>query len=231
MCSGKASLPMLQIEMMDLVGADEMSDAAEAFDLLEQALRWLDRRPDPKITVVKSNDHGARRMGETVKAHHLAFREPDRITDLFKSHPRMHTRPRQMQHSISIVFAVGTVISHRPPRRSRRALLTHRAPTSGRTSNAERFGRAQRPAHIRHSGRRSSPAQCPDCGRLTAVSLGPGPSLHALGWKLPSIVWSLFRYYGPGRLFTRVHLQRTAFGLPEPAPTEVGISLIAVACC
>ena len=110
MRSGKASLPILQIEMMDLVGADEMSDAAEAFDLLEQALRWLDRRPDPKITVVESDDHGARRMGETVKAHHLAFREPDRITDLFKSHPRMHTRPRQMQHSISIVVAVGHLL-------------------------------------------------------------------------------------------------------------------------
>jgi hypothetical protein len=131
MPSGKASLPILQIEMMDLVGADEMSDAAEAFDLLEQALRWLDRRSDPKITVVEPNDHGARRMGETEKVHHLAFRDPDRITDLFKSHPMMYTRRRQMQHSISVVFAVGTRISPRPPHRSRRALLTHRAPPSG----------------------------------------------------------------------------------------------------
>jgi hypothetical protein len=30
------------------------------------------------------------------------------------------------------MVAVGTVIAHRPPHRSRRALLTHRAPTSGR---------------------------------------------------------------------------------------------------
>ncbi len=119
------------------------------------------------------------------------------------------------------MFAVGMAVSRHPPRRSRRALLTHRAPPSGRTSNAERFGRAQRLAHNRQSDRRSSPALCPDCGRLMAVPLGPGPSLHILRQKSPSIVRTLLRYYGPVRLLTHVHVQRTACGLPEPARTEI----------
>src|SRR4249920_155465 len=34
------------------------------------------------------------------------------------------------------MVAVGTLITERPPHRSRRALLTHRAPPSGRTSEA-----------------------------------------------------------------------------------------------
>ncbi len=117
--------------------------------------------------------------------------------------------------------AVGKRVAPLPPRRSRRALLTHRAPPSGRTSDGERFGRAHRPAHNRQPDRRSSPALCPDCGRLTAVPLGPGPSLHVLRRKLPSFVRSLLRYYGPVRLLTRVHVQRTALHLPEPARTEV----------
>ncbi len=117
--------------------------------------------------------------------------------------------------------AVGKRVAPLPPRRSRRALLTHRAPPSGRTPHGERFGRAHRPAHNRQSGRRSSPALCPDCGRLTAVPLGPGPSLHVLRRKSPSIVRSLLLYYGPVRLLTHVQVQRTACGLPEPARTEV----------
>ncbi len=41
---------------------------------------------------------------------------------------------------------VGKRVSPLPPRRSRRALLTHRAPPSGQTSDGERFGRAHRAA-------------------------------------------------------------------------------------
>ena len=41
--------------------------------------------------------------------------------------------------------AVGTRISPRPPHRSRRALLTHRAPPSGQTSCDERFSHVRRP--------------------------------------------------------------------------------------
>src|SRR5216683_159242 len=40
------------------------------------------------------------------------------------------------------MVAVGTRISPRPPHRSRRALLTHRAPPSGQTSCDERFSHA-----------------------------------------------------------------------------------------
>ena len=125
---------------------------------------------------------------------------------------------RELQ--ISATVAVGMPVARHPPHRSRRALLTHRAPPSGQTSNAERFGRARRLAHNRQSDRRSSPALCPDCGRPTVVSLGPGPSLHVLRRELPPIVRTLLRYYGPARLLTRVHVRRTACGLPEPARTE-----------
>ncbi len=119
------------------------------------------------------------------------------------------------------MFAVGMPVTRHPPHRSRRALLTHRAPPSGRTSDGERFGGAHRPAHNRQSDRRRYPALCPDRGRLTAIPLGPGPSLHVLRRKSPSIVRTLLRYYGPVRLLTHVHVQRTAYGLPEPARTEV----------
>jgi hypothetical protein len=97
------------------------------------------------------------------------------------------------------------------------------APGSYLGSDVRRYAGkpAHRPAQNRHSDRRSSPALSPGCGRLTAVPLGPGPFLHVLRRKLPSIVRSLLRYYGRVRLLTRVHVQRAAFGLPEPAPTEV----------
>ncbi len=42
------------------------------------------------------------------------------------------------------MVAVGTLIAERPPHRSRRALLTHRAPPSGRTFGEEHCRRALR---------------------------------------------------------------------------------------
>src|SRR5260221_10703480 len=68
--------------------------------------------------------------------------------------------------------AVGTRISPRPPHRSRRALLTHRAPPSGQTSCDERFSHVRRPTRSHYSDRRGISAQCPNRGRLTAVPLG-----------------------------------------------------------
>src|SRR6266436_5062400 len=70
------------------------------------------------------------------------------------------------------MVAVGTLITERPPHRSRRALLTHRAPPSGRTWGDTRFEPACAPAHSRQSDRRGSSAQCPNHGRLSAVPLG-----------------------------------------------------------
>ncbi len=67
---------------------------------------------------------------------------------------------------------VGTAVASRPPYRSRRALLTHRAPPSGQTSCDERFSHARRPTRSHHSDRRGISAQCPNRGRLTAVPLG-----------------------------------------------------------
>src|SRR6266545_1721855 len=58
-----------------------------------------------------------------------------------------------------------------PPHRSRRALLTRRAPSSGRTSAARGFETACSPADSRQSNRRGISAQCPNHGRLSAVPL------------------------------------------------------------
>ncbi len=74
--------------------------------------------------------------------------------------------------TIGFMVAVGTRIAPRPPHRSRRALLTHRAPPSGRTWGDTRFEPARAPAHSRQSDRRGSSAQCPNHGRLSAVPLG-----------------------------------------------------------
>jgi hypothetical protein len=71
-----------------------------------------------------------------------------------------------------LMVAVGTRISPRPPHRSRRALLTHRAPPSGQTSCDGRFNNARRPTRSHYSDRRGISAQCPNRGRLTAVPLG-----------------------------------------------------------
>jgi hypothetical protein len=71
--------------------------------------------------------------------------------------------------------------------RSRRALLTHRAPPSGQTSCDERFSYARRPTRSHYSDRRGISAQCPNRGRLTAVPLGCGPSLHDFRRELPPV--------------------------------------------
>ena len=80
-----------------------------------------------------------------------------------------HSLDRCNAHS---TVAVGTLIAERPPHRSRRALLTHRAPPSGQTFGEERFDAlgARRTASIRIDVVTS--AQCPNHGRLSAVSLG-----------------------------------------------------------
>src|SRR5712671_736030 len=120
------------------------------------------------------------------------------------------------------MVAVGTLITERPPHRSRRALLTHRALPSGQTSAAHGFETACAPAHSRQSDRRGISAQCPNHGRLSAVPLGGGPSLHDLRRKLPSFVRSLPRYYGLIRLLIRVHTRRTAIAFPSRPGTSPG---------
>ena len=66
------------------------------------------------------------------------------------------------------MFAVGTLITERPPHRSRRALLTHRAPPLAR-SGYDALD-ARRTASMRIDVVAS--AQRPNHGRLSAVSLG-----------------------------------------------------------
>ena len=84
------------------------------------------------------------------------------------------------------MVTVGTAVASRPPYRSRRALLTHRAPPSGQTSCAERFSVARRPTRSHYPDRRGISAQCPNRGRLTAVPLGEAlPSTTSAGSCLP----------------------------------------------
>src|SRR6266853_1095816 len=70
---------------------------------------------------------------------------------------------------------------------------------------------SRRLAHGCQSVRRGIPAQCPGRGRLTAVPLGRGPSLHGLRRGKALVVRSLHRYYSLVRLLIRVHAHRSAF--------------------
>src|SRR5580765_775139 len=65
-------------------------------------------------------------------------------------------------------------------------------------------------AHGCQSVRRGIPAQCPGRGRLTAVPLGRGPSLHGLRRGNALIVRPLHRYNSLVRLLIRVHAHRSA---------------------
>jgi hypothetical protein len=60
----------------------------------------------------------------------------------------------------------------------------------------------------------------PRHGRLSAVSLGRGPSLHDLHRKLPSFVRSFGRYYDLIRLLIRVHARRIACDFPSRPGTS-----------
>jgi hypothetical protein len=61
---------------------------------------------------------------------------------------------RHLVFGLAATVGVGTRIAPRPPHRSRRTLLTHRAPPSGRTSIGTRLEAARDPAHSRQSERR-----------------------------------------------------------------------------
>src|SRR5216683_5908335 len=70
---------------------------------------------------------------------------------------------------------------------------------------------SRRLAHGDKPVRRGIPAQCPGRGRLTAVPLGRGPSLHGLRRGNALIVRPLHRYNSLVRLLIRVHAHRSAF--------------------
>src|ERR1700674_5834824 len=74
-----------------------------------------------------------------------------------------------------------------------------------------RLALSRRLAHGCQPVRRGIPAQCPGRGRLTAVPLGRGPSLHGLRRGNALIVRPLHRYYSLVRLLIRVHAHRSAF--------------------
>ena len=75
------------------------------------------------------------------------------------------------------MVAVGTRIAPRPPHRSRRALLTHRAPPSGRTSAASGLN----PSAVRRTAANRIDVATRLCVRTTAVC-----QLFPLGEALPS---------------------------------------------
>lgn len=65
-------------------------------------------------------------------------------------------------------------------------------------------------AHGNKPVRRGFPALCPGRGRLAAVPLGRGPSLHGLRKGRALIVRPLHRYYSLVRLLIPVHAHRSA---------------------
>src|SRR5258705_2786437 len=86
---------------------------------------------------------------------------------------------------------------------------------------------SRRLAHGCQSVRRGIPAQCPGRGRLTAVPLGRGPSLHGLRGGQALFVRPLLGYYDPARILIRVHVHCSAVafmnrpGLPVRAPMKL----------
>src|SRR5580658_6650732 len=74
-----------------------------------------------------------------------------------------------------------------------------------------RLALSRRLAHGCQSVRRGIPALCPGRGRLTAVPLGRGPSLHGLRRGNTLLVRPLHQYYSLVRLLIRVHAHRSAF--------------------
>jgi len=76
---------------------------------------------------------------------------------------------------------------------------------------------SRRSAHGDKPVRRGVPAQCPGRGRLAAVSLGRGPSLHGLRRGRALFVRLLHRSYSLVRLLIRVHAHRSAVAFMKPA--------------
>jgi hypothetical protein len=87
-----------------------------------------------------------------------------------------------------------------PPHRSARARLTHRAPPRVRRRATNDLV-SSRPTRSHHSDRRGISAQCSNRGRLTAVPLGWGPSLHDFRRELPNT--PILEHFDPRRLHRR----------------------------
>ncbi len=91
--------------------------------------------------------------------------------------PARRHRPIISDHlGNSRMVTVGKRVTLLPPRRSRRALLTHRAPPSGRALSGMDPLFARRT--VANQIDAATPALCPDRGCPTAVSLRPGPFRH-----------------------------------------------------
>src|SRR5215467_14117860 len=79
------------------------------------------------------------------------------------------------------------------------------------------LAQSRRSAHGDEPVRRGAPAQCPGRGRLAAVPLGRGPSLHGLRRGNALVVRPLHRYNSLVRLLIRVHAHRSAFAFMSRA--------------
>jgi hypothetical protein len=81
---GIGRLPLREVEMVDLVGADEMRDPTQTVHPGLEFVDELDGRPDPKVAIVEACDHRARWIGSAVKANDLALGQPKRIGNLLE---------------------------------------------------------------------------------------------------------------------------------------------------
>ena len=107
------------------------------------------------------------------------------------------------------MVGVGTVVAHRPLRRSGRAALPHPALVSGadavpRTDSAYLSPRL---VHI-------TPALCPVCAELAQVPLAQAPSLRLFRGRTARVVQRLRRYSGPVRLPGAVQRRRASLDFP-----------------
>jgi hypothetical protein len=121
------------------------------------------------LPLIKNFDEITFQLGFSAEGH-IVFVAKAGIKTTISAKFKRKSKPAEKHEHVGV--AVGTRISPRPPHRSRRALLTHRAPPSGQTSAPTRFETGCAPAHSRQSDRRGISAQCPNHGRLSAVSLG-----------------------------------------------------------
>jgi hypothetical protein len=138
-----------------------------------------------------------------------------------------HTRGMRSSDPLACRVAVGTEVTSRPPRRSRRAAFPHRAPT-GLLSKVKRNRRSGLGQPIQFqsvgSGRRGHAVSGAVSGACVGrcPSFDRPPSLHALrhhpvGWRCSR----LHRYSAAVRLLLSSEPARS-FELPDPARDRLG---------
>ena len=96
-----SGLPILQVEMVNFIGAHQMPRGAELGDRVGQFLRERHGRPDPERPIRQADDHAAGGVGEAVEIDDLAFGKPDIGADGFST------------NSIASIYAWTGGLKHR----------------------------------------------------------------------------------------------------------------------